>query len=635
MKKTFLYIVCALGAAMAFSSCDIAQVEPDPNAKSFLDTESPSTSDAANIFSDYTLAEYAVKGIWECFAWQNSYRGRFHTYYGTNTDIEWYNEYDPTSAKYKASGYNLDKSNSELDKSDGPFPKIYEGIEKANLCIEGLKKYGNVETNAEMGFLYGESLTLRAMLYYDLVKAWGDVPARFHSTTPETIYVPKSDRDVIYLQLLADLDEAATYLPWPNGNNATQFTYRVNKAFAKGLYARTALAAAGYSLRPDEGKVGTGNAGTIRKSTNPALQAGVLYPKALAHLKDIIESGSCKLEDFETYWRKFNNQENITAGGETIFVIPFGDNRGRWNFTFAIKSEDAEILGSVIKRGGDCGPVPTMYFDYDAKDVRRDISCVNFKWSGDAGNEAIPAGIGTWYFGKYRYEWMTAHPYGGGNDDGIKPVVLRYADVLLMAAEIENYLNGPANAKPWLLQVRKRAFKGNEDMAEDYVNALSSKEDFQKAIVDERALEFCGEMLRKSDLIRWNLLKSKMDETKSKMYALRTRGVDPVTGKDYSTINSTVWWQYDAAAKICRFYGFNEGETSAPAGAWEVEEGYATKYVDDSSDTRDKKPKKSSGLHSLKIEGLYYNDPDKNQFWPIFSTSINDSQGTLVNDYGY
>jgi SusD family. len=57
--------------------------------------------------------------------------------------------------------------------------------------------------------------------------------------------------------------------------------------------------------------------------------------------------------------------------------------------------------------------------------------------------------------------------------------------------------------------------------AEAYVAAISSKEEMFQAIVDERALEFCGEFLRKGDLIRWNLLKTNLDAAIDDMLALR------------------------------------------------------------------------------------------------------------------
>ena len=94
-------------------------------------------------------------------------------------------------------------NNAQLNLDNGPFAKMYEAIERANLCIEGIREYGKPAENADMAYLLGEVLTLRAMIYYDLVKAWGDVPARFDPTTSETIYKAKESRDVIFKQLLA------------------------------------------------------------------------------------------------------------------------------------------------------------------------------------------------------------------------------------------------------------------------------------------------------------------------------------------------------------------------------------------------------------------------------------------------
>lgn len=86
---------------------------------------------------------------------------------------------------------------------------------------------------------------------------------------------------------------------------------------------------------------------------------------------------------------------------------------------------------------------------------------------------------------------------------------MRYADVLLMYAEAENELNGPTDeAKNALKKVRERAFRGAANKAEKvdtYVDNLGSKEQFFKAIVDERAWEFGGENIRWKDLVRWNL----------------------------------------------------------------------------------------------------------------------------------
>ncbi len=608
MKKTLKYILGAFAAMAMLPSC-------------ILEQESPSSVDSSTVFSHYELAEGAIFGIDHVFGETNNYRGRFLPWYGYNTDIEWYTKFGSSSnsvdGKNEIPSYGITTNNSQMNLSNGPYNMMYSAIERANLAVEGLREYGDVQNDPDMAQLLGEALTLRAMIYYDLVKAWGDVPARFSSVTADNMYTEKSSRDVIYKQILADLEEAIDYLYYPGESSITATTDRVNKVFAEGLYARIALAASGYALRPDDGCVGTGDAGTVRLSSDSELSKDVLYPKALEFLKDAISSGTASLEeDYETLWRNFNNFD-LTAGKEVLFNIPFSDGRGRWNYTFAIWNQKGTIFGYTFDQGGQAGPVPTLWFKYDENDVRRDLTCVNYKWTDEG---IVPAGNGYWYFGKYRFEWMETSPYTGGNDDGAKPIVMRYSDILLMAAEIENELNGPtADAKEWLLEVRSRAFKGNESQAEDYVNGLGGKDDFFQAIVDERAFEFCGEFLRKGDLIRWNMLSSSLQALKEDLYAFRDRS------GDYSYLSGDIYYKLSDDEESLEIWGLGKNEQTTPEGEdWELESGYFD--YDDS---------KKSGLFSGKIEQLYLNDPDQRMYWPIFDNTVSNSQGTLVNDYGY
>ena len=613
MKKILKYTIAVVLMAFSAASCE-----------SFLDVDSKSAFDPNDVFSSYDLAEGSVLGIAEVFAETNSYRGRFLSWSGLNSDIEWYNTYKPTDEKYQIAGYSLLPNNGQLNLSNGPFPSMYTGIERANLIIENLRNLEGLKDKADMAYLLGEALTLRALLYYDVTKTWGDVPARFSSVDGSTIYVAKSSRDVIFKQILADLDEAIPYLPYPGATALTSRTDRINKVFAEGLYARIALLASGYAIRPDDGMIGTGDLGTVRLSNDPDLQKSVLYPKALEYLRDAIRSKSASLEDFETMWRNQSNLNNLTAGPgyESLYVIPFSAGRGRWNYTFAVRSEKSSYAGgAAVTRGGDAGPVPTMWFNYDPADTRRDITCVNWRWNADDEQEL--AGIQRWYFGKYRFEWMLGNnKYVGGNDDGVKPVVMRYADVLLMAAEIANELGYLTEAKEYFLPVRERAFKGNEEKAQEYVAAISGKDEMFNAIVDERAFEFCGEMLRKTDLIRWNLLKTKMDEAIADMKALRS-----LSGK-YANVNGLdgdVYVQMDNDKVVV--YGFS-GENTTPKGDWTKKAGYFTKVQDNKA--------ADTGLYDDLVEhGLYNADPIQHMFWPMFIDTMTNSQGAIKNDYGY
>ena len=176
-----------------------------------LDAPSISTLDESSVFATYSLAESEVMSIHVSFGETNSYRGRFLPFYGVNSDVEMGNGISyasRTDDKQSLWNYNTQPGNSQMNTNNNAYAKFYEGIERANLAIKGIRQYGNIENNANMRHLLGEALTLRAVIYNDLLKAWGDVPARFEPNTPDNMYLPRTNRDVIYKQLLEDLKEA-------------------------------------------------------------------------------------------------------------------------------------------------------------------------------------------------------------------------------------------------------------------------------------------------------------------------------------------------------------------------------------------------------------------------------------------
>ena len=619
-----IFIGAGIIAGLSLASCD-------------LTTESQSTFDDRTVFADPTLTEYQIFSIYEVFGHTNGHRGRYLPWYGYNTDIEWYIS-NTQDDKAQIVQYAITTNNSQLNVPDGPYNELFAGVERANLAIDGIRKYGDPANRPEMAALLGEALTMRAVMYTELLKAFGEVPARFEPVSPATTYINKADKDVIYKQLLADLEEAFDYMAWPGESSATMSTDRASLALAKGLYARLALMASGYSLRPEEGMVGTKNPGRIRLSNDKALSKETLYPKALAALKDVIDNGGLELMDYEELWRSVNNMD-LTAGKEIIWVIPFSNSRGRWNFTFAVRNNGrTQFSPTDSNRGGQAGPVPTLYWKYGENDVRRDISCVNYEWEdkdGDGTAEPYPAGIANWYFGKYRFEWMQTNPYTGGNDDGVKPVWMRYSDILLMAAEIANELKDTDsnNGKDYLKLVRRRAYKGHEDKADAYVDALAQGDEFFNAIVDERALEFVGEFLRKADLIRWNLLDKKLQDEE--------KALNNLAAEESLYAGRYLWYRYGTDAygvTTIEMYGLDddqvEAESSAyqPAGqGWEIytnSEGEASKYFPDDGSMFEKKTIKLYNAGKT-VDGHVI------QWWPIFETSITSSQGALVNDYGF
>jgi hypothetical protein len=581
------------------------------SCEKYLETPSKSTLDESLIFSNASLASSAIDGIKVPFGETNSYRGRLLTHYGANTDLEWINS-TAVSARGDLSRYVNSVINTDMNTANNAWAMIYSGIERANICIRGIRAYGAPSATNEMGQLLGEALTLRAVYYADLLKTWGDVVDRFEPVSSLTMYLAKSSRDVIYKKLIADLKEASDLVAWPNGNSRTGSPEGINKAFVKAFRARLCMIAAGYSQYPDG----------IRRSDDPELSVAVLYPVALQECLDVINSGSAHLENtFETFFRKVC-QENGAAGAESLWEIPFADGRGRMAYTFAVRHTSADQFTDQAQ-GGVFGPLPTVFYDYDVKDTRRNVTCVPYFWgtavSGTSkqvmnqGSGSSPS-VNQWYFGKMRYEWMTRR-VTSTNDDGLNKVYMRYAEVLLMAAEIKNELGDLGAAKDYLKQIRQRAFASSDWAAkvDAYVAAISSKDDMFNAIVKEQGFEFCGEMERKMALIRWNLLGTKLAEAKTKMANLSSR-----TG-EYSDVPATIYYKYAADGVSLSIYGLNRGETTDMSGSYT----FSAPYVS---------PAK---LDANKINTLYTNNPDANQFWPIWQVFLDASNGMLSNDYGY
>lgn len=565
-----------------------------------LDAPAKSTLDGSVIFSNPSLAEQSIAGIIQSFAETNSYRGRYLLFYGINTDCEVNIALkNTTDDKARLSNYNTNISNGQMNTDNNAWAKFYEGIERANLAIAGIRTYGDVENNKELAQVLGELLTLRAVVYSDLVKAWGDVPARFEPISNETAYLPKSDRDVIYKQVLADLEEAATYVAWPNETKVTQSTERINKAFVKGLRARLALAAGGYSQRADG----------IRRSNDPELAPEKMYAIAKKECVEVINSGTCRLNStFEEVFKALCS-EKLQAGMDALWELPFSEGRGRVIFDLGVKHTTTDKYTQQNK-GGTNGPNPIMYYAYDVDDTRRDVTCVPYEWTDGI---QVPTNLNKWYFGKYRYEWLP-RMVTSTNDDGLNWLYMRYSDVLLMAAEAINELDGPAAAAPYLKRVRDRAFPNHPEKVNAFMQqATSGKQAFFNAIVDERALEFTGELLRKGDLIRWNLLGAKLNEAKEKLQRLENRE------GEYANLPKSIYYTNEGEKVI--IYGLNPGDTD--------EAGAALAYP--SSKTW----KLSASDDKVTYwDALFVRNPDTQQFWPVWQIFLDTSNGTLNND-GY
>src|SRR5262249_394190 len=139
---------------------------------------------------------------------------------------------------------------------------------------------------------------------------------------------------------------------------------------------------------------------------------------------------------------------------------------------------------------------------------------------------------------KFRKEWINnpTPPNTQIQYMGVDWPILRFSDVLLMYAEAENELNnGPTPAGIAALQeVRKRAYGGNAALIG---TPPSNHDGFFNAVVKERSLEFGGEGIRKYDLIRWNLLSSRLTDTKTNITNIAARTGTFAGNYAFNTLN--------------------------------------------------------------------------------------------------
>ena len=621
-----------------------------------LDVDQPSAMEGSVIYSSAELANNAVMSIHQSFGETNSYRGRYIPYFGTNNDCEIFNNYGgvadaSTDKEASMAVYNTQVDNTYMNTSNNAWAKMYEGIERANMGIKDIEDtYNNDISTAsrDLQHLYGELLTLRGMIYYDLVKAWGDVPYRFEPVTSETLYLERTSRVIILQKVIEDLKVAKKWI-YEVGKNYASSTERVSKAFVHGLMARTALLLAGKSYYTGEG---------VRYNIEDEAERTALYQLAYNECVEAINEHPKKLNELE-FKTNFTNlcKDITTAGLESIYEIPFSAGRGRVLYTWGGRHNTASRFTALAK-GGVCGPIPTLWYDYSKDDIRRNITVVPFQWSEDPNGAKDPKypdyslivrtlsnlSGGGWSFGKLRWEWMNweTNRVTSSNDDGVNWQVMRLADIYMMAAEAANELGDLANAKAYLQPVLDRAYTLNgTTLATDKLNAATSKDRMFELIVEERKLEFAGEALRKVDLMRWGILSAKMAEAKDKLENLANRTTSTYTdfmgnAYDYTQYLKKVYYVVGMEHTIDQIgendytiYGMEAGDDDATAKGSGADN-RTSACIFSLADTNAQNVAKVQKY----IDNFYLNDPDSKMFWPIWKVFVDSSNG-MLNNNGY
>ena len=550
----------------------------------FLDVDPDSTSaNTEFIYNNEGEISTALNGVYAQILSGNTFGNNLYKDFQLNSDVDFSTNTSETASGNKPARFD---TRSDASNINSLWNALYKGVETANEFIFNLKNSklyeekmkteiadgednGGVVTEevpnvTKLTQMMGEAKVMRAMFYHELLSYWGDIPFTFKATyETNNLYPEVTDRQVVSDSLIADLRHAAEWMQ--SDKDATlDAPERISKEAAYAMIARLALQAGGYSLNHDANDVNG------YKMTRPS-NYKEYYQIARDYAKKVIDAGGHSLN--KSFRDVFVDECNhiVNKGDDAIFEIPFGkDYSGAWGYAQGPKSEvDAnnETDFSNQAWGSTSGNVRTTRFYrhmFKEGDARRDYVCGTWGYS----NQGLPA-INfsyTMYNNKWSKLWNTVGlGKASTGNTGINFAYIRYADVLLMFAEADNEVNGAPTqeAIDAVNQVRRRAYNGvNYELTSAQT---ATKEDFLKAVLDERKFEFAGENMRWKDLVRNNLYSEQIFYTFLAYYGVAE---DQSTGSPYidmlSEHDGIDYANISAMTNIYYVYVKNTGDANFP-----------------------------------------------------------------------
>ena len=485
-------------------------------SESYLDVESKTESNTSNFYKTQNDAYRALIGCYDGWRQTSSNPG-FAFYVASevmgaecfgatgNTDGRGYQVVDR---------FDIAQSSSDLNLYEADWARYYEGIYR---CNELIKYEPQIEWKNEalQGLYMGECHALRAILYFDLVRMFGNIPLLTVATEEN---VPQADPSEVYQVIFEDLQYAIDHIPanaYPKSDAANNDGH-ITKYAAEALYARAYLYYTGYYGASVE---------------------GVTKDKALAYCEDVISSGEYDLiPEYKNLWPAASAGiaevgDAVTLLGtyagdgncETVLALKFtntqdynGNNdSNRWQVMLGMRNLPVAPYG----RGWGALTVnPQFVNQYEAGDTRKKASIIDIVNEGIVNSDGFEAS----YKDQREYTGYVIKKYsplcfadgtsavkidgsGGFQEQNHQDlIIMRFADVLLMAAEL-----GSANAQSYLDKVRARA-------------GLQPVTVSQTSIMKERKFEFAFEAIN-----YWDLLRQGVDYAAQQ---IATNGIDVMSG---------------------------------------------------------------------------------------------------------
>ncbi|WP_300729284.1 RagB/SusD family nutrient uptake outer membrane protein [uncultured Bacteroides sp.] len=400
--------------------------------------------------------------------------------------------------------FDISQSPADLNLYETDWKNYYAGVYRCNELISREEQVKWKDENSKRGTYMGECRAIRALLYFDMVRLWGNIPLL---DTPTSENVPQADPKDVYNLIISDLKYAVENIPadaYPKANSA-QNDGHITKYAAEALLARVYLFYTGYyGVEPE----------------------GLTKNDALAAVEDVIASGEYSLvPEFKNLWpaasggiAEIGDMTTLygtyagDGNSETVLAMKFtssqdydGNNdSNRWQVMVGMRSLNSAPYG---KGWGAMTVNPKFVAEFGAGDTRRQASIIDLAAEGITELKDF----NTSYKDQREYTGYTVKKYSplcfadgtsASKEDGSGDfqtqnhqdyVIIRYSDVLLMAAEL-----GSPNAQDYFDQVRKRAYTSEGQLSPNYSSLNATKEN----ILKERRLEFAFESINYWDVLR-------------------------------------------------------------------------------------------------------------------------------------
>lgn len=503
-------------------------------ADSFLDVSSKTESNTENFYKTEGDAWRALIGCYDGWRQISSNPGVGFYVASTILSDECYGATGQgDDYKYQIiDGFDLSKDASQQDLYLQDWKVYYAGVYRCNeLCTH--EDQINWDSESGNRALYmGECRALRALLYFDMVRLWGNIPLFLEPVNENREQVNPDD---VYAAIVNDLKFAAENIP-AGANLGASNNGRITRYAAEAMLARVYLFYTGYYGKD---------------------LAGLTREEVLGYLEDVVANGGYSLvPEFKSLWPAASlvpaegknewDPELSTYAGEanSEFILqqkftPTQDYNGnndsnRWQVMMGMR----QINFSPYGKGWGAATVTPAYINkFVAGDKRLTASVINLATEGVTSAADFSTGYKDWreYTGycvkKYSPiafpDGLNASRPDGSGDFQITNaqnwVIMRYADVLLMVAELGGVPSMSAQAA--LDAVRERA-------------GLTPVPATLENVMNERAVELAFEGHRYWDLLRQGIDKA-ADAIAATAGPVKTAGIDATVSYSRSKIVAT------------------------------------------------------------------------------------------------